>query len=149
MCTLRTLSRLGGAGVTLTPEVSVGAALGVSEPVGVVGTGVVGTGVVGTGVVGTGVVGTGVVGTGVVGTGVVGTGVVGTGVVGTGVVGVGDAGLVRPARLGHLRGGSHPRRVGITAVGSGDVRGRDRALPGQEAWRGTLAGGWRGHGRRV
>ena len=67
-----------------------GAALGLSEPMGEVGTAVVGTGVVGTGVVGTGVVGTGVVGTGVVGTGVVGTGVVGTGVVGAGVVGVGD-----------------------------------------------------------
>lgn len=71
----------------------VGAALGVIESVGAVGTVVVGTGVVGTGVVGTGVVGTGVVGTGVVGTGVVGTGVVGTGVVGAGVVGVGDADL--------------------------------------------------------
>ena len=71
-------------------RLTVGAALGLSEPMGEVGTGVVGTGVVGTGVVGTGVVGTGVVGTGVVGTGVVGTGVVGTGVVGAGVVGVGD-----------------------------------------------------------
>jgi hypothetical protein len=62
----------------------VGGALGLSEPIGDVGTAVVGTGVVGTGVVGTGVVGTGVVGTGVVGTGVVGTGVVGAGVVGVG-----------------------------------------------------------------
>ena len=70
----------------MTLTVAVGAALGLSEPMGEVGTGVVGTGVVGTGVVGTGVVGTGVVGTGVVG-----TGVVGTGVVGAGVVGVGDA----------------------------------------------------------
>src|SRR3984957_1485600 len=84
------LSRLSGAGVSLTRAGSVGGAVGVSEPMGAVGAAVVGTGVVGTGVVGTGVVGTGVVGTGVVGTGVVGTGVVGTGVVGAGVVGVGD-----------------------------------------------------------
>jgi hypothetical protein len=62
----------------------VGGALGVSEPMGAVGTAEVGSGVVGTGVVGTGVVGTGVVGTGVVGTGVVGTGVDGAGVVGFG-----------------------------------------------------------------
>ena len=146
--TIRTLSRLGGAGTALTTAGAVGGVLGVSEPMGDVGTGV-GPVSSGTGVVGTGVVGTGVVGTGVVGTGVVGTGVVGTGVVGAGVVGFGDAGPVRPARLGRLRGGGRPRHVGIAAIGSGAARGRDGALPGQEARRGALAGRRRGHRRRV
>ena len=45
--TIRTLSRLGGAGTALTTAGDVGGALGVSESTGDVGAAVVGTGVVG------------------------------------------------------------------------------------------------------